>query len=386
MAIRKLAFAFKLASLLTVFALALPGCARSQAATDAAPPPPKVTVAEVIARPLEQWGEFIGRLEAAESVEIRPRVGGFVDSLHFTEGARVKKGQLLFQIDPRPLQAEVNRLAAELEQRKAALELATANAVRAERLFAEKVITEQELDRLRAEASTSRSAVGAARAALEAARLNLEFSQVRAPIAGRASRALIRPGNLVTSASLLATIVSEEPIHAYFDADEQTYLAFSARAKEGEAPSVFLGLINEQGYPHEGRLDFLDNRLDPKTGTIRARASFANSGGAFTPGLFARLKLALSEPRPSILIEDRAVGTDLGKRFVLVLKSDETVDYRSVELGPLVDGLRVVESGLVPGEVIVKNGLSHVRPGMRITPALAPMQSKPSGTAAAAAR
>ncbi len=385
MATGKLVFAIKLASLLAVSASTLTGCSRSQAATDAAPPPPKVTVAEVIARPLEQWGEFTGRLEAAESVEIRPRVSGFVDSLHFTEGARVEKGQLLFQIDPRPLQAEVSRLGAELEQRKAALELANANYARAERLFAEKVITEQEVDRLRAEASTSRSALGAARASLEAARLNLDFSRVRAPISGRVSRALIRPGNLVTSASLLTTVVSEDPIHAYFDADEQTFLAFTQQSKGGQAPA-YLGLISEQGHPHEGRLDFLDNRLDPKTGTIRARASFENPNGAFTPGLFARLKLALSERRPAILIDDRAVGTDLGKRFVLVLKADETVDYRSVKLGPLVDGLRVVKEGLAPSDVIVKNGLSHVRPGMRVTPTVAPMQPEPAGTAAAAAK
>jgi multidrug efflux system membrane fusion protein len=384
MATGKLVFALKLASLLAVSAPA--GCSRSQAATDAAPPPPKVTVAEVIARPLEQWGEFTGRLEAAESVEIRPRVSGFVNSLHFTEGARVEKGQLLFQIDPRPLQAEMSRLGAELEQRKAALELANANYARAERLFAENVITEQEVDRLRAEASTSRSALGAARASLEAARLNLDFSRVRAPITGRVSRALIRPGNLVTSESLLTTVVSEDPIHAYFDADEQTFLAFSKQANGGQSAPAYLGLISEQGHPHEGRLDFLDNRLDPKTGTIRARASFANANGAFTPGLFARLKLALSERRPAILIDDRAVGTDLGKRFVLVLKADETVDYRSVKLGPLVDGLRVVKEGLAPAEVIVKNGLSHVRPGMRVTATVAPMQPEPAGAAAAEAK
>jgi len=229
------------------------------------------------------------------------------------------------------------------------------------------VIAQQDYDQLEATATSSKDDIGAAQAALEAARLNLEFTSVRSPIDGRVSRMLITPGNLVATTSVLTTVVSDDPVYAYFDADEQTYLRFAHRASDGISP-VYMGLVDEQGYPHEGRLDFVDNQVDAKSGTIRARAVFDNKDGHYTPGLFARIKLVGGETHDTVLIDERAVGTDLGKKFVLALKKDNTLEYRPVTLGANIDGLRVVNQGLGAGDVIVVNGLQHVRPGATVTP------------------
>jgi len=357
------------------------GCGRAEAETVTAPPPTQVSVAPVVTRELRDWDEFTGRLEAAESVEIRPRVSGYVDSVHFVEGALVERGQLLFQIDPRPLRTEVTRLTAELERAQSGLDVAATEHARTKRLVEQRVISDQEFERLKGGAHASRAALAAASAALSAARLDLEFTRVRSPIKGRVSRALIRPGNLVSSASLLTTVVSVDPIMAYFDVDERSYLALggassASRRAGGSAQSpVFLGLMNEEGYPHQGRLDFLDNRLDPNSGTMQVRAVFSNLEGRFTPGLFARLKLVAEHGHPSVLIDERAVGTDLGKKFVLVVGPDQTLEYRVVTLGPPLGDLRVVERGLTGGDVIVVNGLSHVRAGMRVAPTQVAMSS-----------
>jgi multidrug efflux system membrane fusion protein len=347
------------------------GCRSADAVVESSPPAPDVSVAEVIAKPLQQWQEFTGRLEARESVEVRPRVAGYVDSVHFADGARVKRGQLLFKIDPRPFQAEVNRWSAEVERADSAFTLARLNHDRGQRLLTEEVIPQEAADKLEADRDGARGAWAAATASLQAARLSHEFTFVRAPIDGRVSRALIRPGNLVTSTSLLTTVVSEGPVLAYFDADERTYLELlGASGKNGGRAAqarVFMALANEEGYPHEGHFDFLDNRVDPRTGTIAARAVFENEEGRLTPGLFARLKLVVPESREAVLIEDRAVGTDLGKKFVLLLKPDETLEYREVSLGTGVDGLRLVKQGLEKGDTIVVNGLQRARPGMKVS-------------------
>jgi multidrug efflux system membrane fusion protein len=387
-------------SLLPLLPLLLFGCARAGAETNAAPAPPAVSVAPVISQELRDFHEFSGRLEASATVEIRARVSGYIDSAHFAEGARVDKGQLLFRIDPRPFQAEVKRLEAELARTRSELELANLNNARATRLLQERVIPEQEADRLRSGASTAQGSLAAAAAALELARLDLEFTRVRSPIAGRVSRVLIQPGNLVSSANLLTTVVADDPIYAYFDADEQSFLDFSrqhARRDDGRLTSspVFMGLIHEQNYPHAGRLDFVDNRVDGRAGTIRARAVFQNPDGRFTPGLFARLRLVGQQAKPTLLISERAVGTDLGKKFVLALKPDQTLDYREVSLGASVESLRVVNAGLSPDDVIVVNGLSHVRAGMKVAPTVVAMSPSrgltqlavvsPSDTAAAEA-
>jgi membrane fusion protein, multidrug efflux system len=355
--------------------------AKPQAAANAALP--QVTVAEVIHRPLREWQEFTGRTQAVNTVDIRPRVSGYVDRVAFTDGARVKKGQLLFQIDPRPFQAEVERLVAERTRTVSDLELAKANRARAERLISAHAISREEYERQVAAESSAQGALGSIDASLQEARLNREFTEVRAPIDGHVSRAIITAGNLVTSASLLTTLVSDDPVYVYFDADEQTYLRYAKAQHDhsrtsGDTSEVYIGLVDENGYPHPGQLDFIDNQVDATTGTIRARASLANPDGRYTPGLFARVRLIGGENHDAVLIEDRAVGTDLSKKFVLTLTKDNRIEYRIVELGPEINGLRVVTQGLAPSELIVVNGLQHVRPGQAVAATRVSM-SDPAG-------
>ncbi|MBS0583707.1 MAG: efflux RND transporter periplasmic adaptor subunit [Proteobacteria bacterium] len=354
---------------LTVLAAAvLAGCAHSRAGSaSAAAPAPAVSVAEVVAKPLRDFEEFTGRLEPVTTVQIQPRVGGFVESAQFAEGAQVARGQVLFRIDARPYQAEVDRLAAQLKRARSQAELARQNHERGKQLIARHVIAQQDFDQLATAATSSGDDIGAAAAALEVARLNLEFTQVRSPIDGRVSRMLITPGNLVSTTSVLTTVVSDNPVYTYFDVDEATYLRFAHGVSGGGSP-VYMGLVDEQGYPHEGRLDFVDNQVDARSGTIRARGVFENKDGHFTPGLFARIKLVGGAAHDSILIDERAVGTDLGKKFVLALKKDNSLEYRPVTLGAAIEGLRVVRQGLNAGDVIVVNGLQHVHPGATVNP------------------
>ncbi|MGB6355946.1 MAG: efflux RND transporter periplasmic adaptor subunit [Steroidobacteraceae bacterium] len=368
------------AILTSICTLVLAACSRSQAqpVSNAAPPLPAVTVAAVLVRPLHHWDELTGQLQAVNTVEVHPRVNGFIDSVHFIEGARVSKGQVLFQIDPRPFQIEVERLEAELVRAHSRHDFAVAGRARAERLFAQNAIAREEYEQLTSAEAEAAGDLGSLNAQLHAARLNLEYSHVRSPIDGHVSRALITPGNLVSSANLLTTVVSDDPIYAYFDTDEATYLKFTQeeradrqaprkRTGTGEASSpVFMGLVGEEGYPHQGRLDFIDNQLDARSGTIRVRAVFDNKDGHFTPGLFARIKLVANDSHEAVLIDERAVGNDLGKKFVLVLKPDDTLEYRGVTLGTRIDGLRVVEEGLQPAETIVVNGLQHVMAGAKV--------------------
>ncbi len=351
---------------------------------------PEVTVAAVIHRPLHEWQDFSGRLQAVNTVEIRPRVSGYVDRVEFEDGARVKKGQLLFQIDPRPFQAEVERLVAERGRSLSDLELAKANRARAERLIGAHAISRESYEQLVAAESSAQGALGSIDASLQEARLNRGFTEVRAPIDGHVSRAIITAGNLVTSASLLTTLVSDDPVYVYFDADEQTYLRYAKAQHEpgrgGGASAVYVGLVDEQGYPHPAQLDFIDNQVDAATGTIRARAALANPQGRYTPGLFVRVRLVGGEDQESVLIEDRAVGTDLSKKFVLTLTADNRIEYRLVELGPEIDGLRVVTRGLAPSDIIVVNGLQHVRPGQIVAPTRVAMTDNSNGLTQVAAQ
>jgi multidrug efflux system membrane fusion protein len=351
---------------------------------------PAVTVAEVIHRPLREWQELSGRLQAVNTVEVRPRVSGFIDRVAFEDGARVKKGQLLFQIDPRPFQAEVDRLIAERSRSLSDLELAKANRARAERLISAHAISREGYEQLVAAEASAQGALGSVDASLQEARLNRGFTEVRAPIDGHLSRAMITAGNLVTSASVLTTLVSDDPVYVYFDADEQTYLRYAkAQRAEGEAgagSAVYIGLVDEEGYPHAAKLDFIDNQVDAATGTIRARAALANPDGRYTPGLFARVRLVGGEDQDSVLIEDRAVGTDLSKKFVLTLTTGNRIEYRLVELGPEIDGLRVVTHGLAPSEVVVVNGLQHVRPGEIVAPTRIAMSDHEQGLIQVAAQ
>jgi membrane fusion protein, multidrug efflux system len=388
--------------LTVVGAVVLTACSHShaQSASNAAPPPPSVTVAEVIARPLHHWDELTGELQAVNTVEVRPRVSGFIDSVEFIEGARVRKGQVLFQIDPRPFQIEIERLDAEIKRAQSKLDYATAGHARAERLFAQNAIAREEYEQLTSAETEASGDVGSLNAQLHAARLNLEYTHVRSPIDGHVSRAVITSGNLVSNTNLLTTVVSDDPIYAYFDTDEATYLRFvrqergdstpshGAAAAHGQSPSaspVFMGLVGEQGYPHQGLLDFIDNQVDARSSTIHVRAVFDNKDGRFTPGLFARIKLVANDSYNAILIDERAVGNDLGKKFVLVLKPDSTLEYRPVTLGTRIDGLRVVEEGLTAADTIVVNGLQHVMPGAKVAATRVTMTAGGSGLSQVAA-
>lgn len=343
-------------------------------------PPSKVSVAKVIEQPVNEWDEFTGRLEAPETVQIRPRVSGQIDQVAFTEGALVKKGDLLFQIDPRPFQAEVRRLEAQLAQTRAAATRSDNEAQRGERLRQSNAISAELADSRTTAAQEARAAVAGIQAQLDVAKLNLSFTRVTAPISGRVSRADITAGNLVTAdVTALTSVVSTDKVYAYFDADERVYLKYTELARQGRRGAttpVYLGLSNEDGNPHLGQMNFVDNQVNPATGTIRGRAVFDNTDGRFTPGLYARLKLVGSGTYSAVLINDEAVGTDLGKKFVLVMDGDNKSSYRAVELGPKIEGLRIVRSGLNKDDTIIVKGLQRVRPGSPVAPETIPMASK----------
>jgi membrane fusion protein, multidrug efflux system len=352
---------------LVLAASVLAGCVAGEA-NNAPPaaPAPQVTTSPVSVRELRDWADFTGRLEAVETVQVRARVGGYVESASFTEGSRVEKGALLFQIDPRPFKAEVDRLVAERERAKAERELAQSYSHRAERLLARNATSREEFEQLAADAAVARSRLAAVEAALEAAELNLSFTRVTAPISGRVSRAIVTAGNLVDSSTLLTTLVSDDSVYVYFDVDEQSYLQHVSQPGTAEAVEAYVGLTNEQGHPHVAQLDFVDNQVDPDHGTIRARAVLANPDGRLTPGLFARVKLVSPQHYRAALVDDRAIGTDLGRKFVFVVDSSNVVEYRPIETGRSVEGMRVVKSGLETGDVVIVNGLQRVRPGVTV--------------------
>ena len=366
---------FPLAALAVVV---ISACGRTPDAVQA-PAAPKVTVAKVIEQPINEWDEFTGRLEAPETVEVRPRVSGQIDQVAFTEGAQVKKGDLLFQIDPRPFQAEVRRLEAQLQQAKATAIRSANEARRGERLRDSNAISAELAESRSSAAAEARAGVDAIQAQLDLARLNLSFTRVTAPISGRVSRAAFTAGNIVSAdVTPLTSVVSTDKVYAYFDADERVFLKYTELARQGRRGAttpVYLGLSNETGNPHLGQMNFVDNQVNPATGTIRGRAVFDNSKGEYTPGLYARLKLVGSGTYSAVLINDEAVGTDLGKKFVLVMDGDKPA-YRSVELGPKIEGLRIVRSGLNKDDTIIVKGLQRVRPGSPVAPETIPMASK----------
>lgn len=390
----KLVATMRLSTLFALLPLAAIAACRGASGEPSAPAAPAVTVSAAIERELNEWDEFTGHIEAAEHVDIRPRVTGYVQRVAFTEGSEVKKGDLLFQIDPRPYEADLARAEAQLAQAKTRSQLATSDLTRAQTLVAKQAISREEFDSRTSGQSESVAEIRVAEAAVTTARLNLDWTRVRAPISGRVSRAEVKLGNLVQAgppdATLLTTIVSLDPVHVYFDGDEQTYLKYGMLTRGGARGgardargAVYVGLINETGYPHKGYIDFVDNQLDAGSGTIRVRAVFANKDRAFTPGLFARVKLVGSDRYKAVLVRDGAIGTDQDKKFVLVVKQDGTAEYRPVQLGRVVDGLRIVRDGLKPGERIVVNGLQRVRPGIKVAPKDEPMV--PDSTAKPAA-
>jgi RND family efflux transporter MFP subunit len=377
--------------------LTLHGCSKAQ---PDAPPPPEVTVAKVISKRIKDWDEYTGRFQAVDTVEVRPRVSGYIDQVLFHEGQAVKKDDVLVVIDPRPYQADYDRAKAGLELAKSQMELAKLEAARVQKLKDSGAVSREELDERLSTLNQQEASVAAAKAALDNAALQLNFTRVRAPFDGRASRAEVTRGNLVTGGNnggtLLTTVVSVDPIYVYFEGDENAYLRYNELARGGQRPSsrdyrnpVRVGLANEQGFPHEGYMDFVDNQLDVRTGTIRARAVLDNKQGVFTPGMFARIQLLGSGEYDAILIEDRAVGTDQSQSFVLVLGADNKLEYRPIQPGRIVEGgLRIVRKGLKPDDVIVISGLQRVRPGAQVKPNMATMGQPatdvgPTATAAA---
>ena len=382
---------FLLPGIVTASGLLLNACGRNDAAeSHAAPPAPQVTVAAAISRRVTESDDFTGRFEAVERVEIRPRVSGYISSVNFKEGSEVRKGDVLFVIDPRPYQAERDKAAAGLAQARSQLVLARSERERATKLLSQHALSQEEYDTRTAGSEQAQANVAAAQAALDAAALNLEFTRVTAPISGRISRALVTSGNFVTNGQTpLTTLVSLDPIYVSFDGDEQEYLKYiklardaSANAHEARSP-VQVGLANESDFPHQGVMVFVDNALDPTTGTIRSRALLDNHDRRFTPGLFARIKLLGSAQHDAVLVNDSAIGTDQTVRYVLVVDKSNKVEYRPVQLGPVIDGLRVVQSGLTPGETIVVNGLQRVRPGAQVQPQRVAMGERRPGEDAA---
>jgi RND family efflux transporter MFP subunit len=359
-----------LLSMLVVLVAACAGCGRE---APAQPPggakPPPVVVAPVTRRVVEEFDEYSARLAAPDQVDVRSRVAGTLERIHFRDGDQVRQGAMLFTIDPRPFAAEVSRTAANVALARSQGELARILAARGERLLPTNAVSQQEVDQLRASAQNATASLRAAEAALAAARLNLEFTRIVAPIAGRMSRKAVTVGNLVSvNDPVLTTIVSTDRVYAYFEPSEAAYLKYGQAAAHPQAePKVQMGLFNEEGFPHTGRIDFVDNRLNPTTGSIQLRGVFDNADGRLTPGLTARIRIGAGKPYEATLVPDRAITVDQTRRLVLVVGPGRRVEAREVKPGALIDGMRVV-SGVKPGELIVVDGLQRATPGAAVTP------------------
>jgi multidrug efflux system membrane fusion protein len=312
------------------------------------------------------WDEFTGRVEAVETVEIRPRVSGYVTAVRYREGTDVAAGTVLFTIDARPYQAVLARATAELARARARVDLARSEAARADKLLAADAISRVERDGLASASTQAEADVQAATASVELARLDVDFTQVRAPIPGRTGQALVSRGDFVAAGpapTVLTTVISIDPVHVYFTGDEQTYLRYAAHADLSPAR---IGLSNEVGFPHEARIDFVDNRLDPATGTIRVRAVLPNADRLFTPGLYARVRLSGDSAFRAVLIDDKAVLTDQDRKYVYVIAAGDTVERRDVKLGRIIDGLRVIADGVHAGDRVIVSGIQKVFPGAHV--------------------
>lgn len=374
-AARPLVLALGAAALVSTIAGCSDAVGKAAATQDAAPASAPVSASTVLERQIAETQEFSGRLEAIERVEIRPRVSGFITAVNFKPGAEVKKGEVLFVIDPRPYQAEADRAEAAARSARARADLARLELDRAQRLLGDRAIAQREYDERASSQKELEANARAAQAQYDAARLNLVYTRVTSPIDGRVSKAEITLGNLVDASAVLTSVVSLDRIHASFNGDEATYLRVGGQSRRGQPIAVKVGLANEDGFPHEGKLEFVDNQLDTQTGSVRMRATFENRDRALVPGLFARVQLGSGTTSNAILIDERAVGTDQNRKFVFVVDKDNKAEYRAVQLGPTVDGLRVVKEGLKAGERIVVNGLQRVRPGAPLAPQIVPMDA-----------
>lgn len=362
-------------------AFLLSACDQNTATQAKAPAPPPVTVAKPIVKDVVEWDEFVGRFDALESVQVRARVSGYLQSVHFKDGALVKKGDLLFVIDPRPFKAAVDDAAAAVTRAESMVEFSAAELKRAESLVRTSAVPERQVDERRQQNTTAKADVERAKAQLVRARLDLEFTEIRSPIDGRISRKLISEGNLVVGgadqATLLTNIVGLDPIYFYFDVDERTYIGYIRMGQSGERPSsrdvanpVEVALSDEKTFTQKGKMDFVDNRLDAATGTMRGRAVFENKDLYLTPGLFGRLRLPGTGTYRGVLIPDEAIASDQDRRVVYVVAEDGTVSARPVRLAQQIDGYRVVREGLKGDETIVVNGIMRVRQGAKVTPTM----------------
>ena len=380
------------------FSLLLAGCWGEPDGKAGGFPPQQVSVAEVIVKEITPWEEFSGRIEAVEAVEVRPRVGGVIDAVHYQEGNVVKQGDLLFVIDPQPFRAELNRAEAELERANAQALLAKLDSKRARDLFKRKLLSQGEYDQRVAAEDQANAAVRSARASVELARLHLTYTEVRAPIDGRTGRALVTRGNLVSSdptPDTLTSILSVDPVYVVFDSDEQTYLRYFSNTQPSSVEDaqaeqavqkqrmVFVGLGNEEDFPRQGYVDFVDNRITTSTGTIRLRAILENKDHRLTPGLFARVRLLAAEPQQAVLISESAILTDQDRKYVYVLNKENQAARRDIKIGRMFEGMRIVESGLKSGEQIIVHGIQKIFfPNMPVSPQVITMGDPPPSPAA----
>ena len=368
--------------------LTLTSCDGQHASGSGQAPPPEVAVAQVLSKSVQQWDEYTGRVSSIDTVELRPRVSGYMQSVAYKEGRDVKKGDLMFQIDPRPYRAALDNAQAQLARARVAEQLEAIRNKRAQSLIDDEAISHEELDMRRAAHAQSTADVRAAEAAVTTASLNLSFTEVRAPVAGRASRALVTVGNLATAdQTLLTTVVSQDPMYVYFDADENSYLRYKEQERKSERTgrdnAVYVGLANEEGYPHPGTVNFLDNQVNPTIGTVRARAVLPNAHRIFTPGLYARVRFVSGHKADALLIDDKAVLTDQNRKYVYVVDKDGKAQRKDVVLGRMIEGLRGVQSGLAPEDKIIVAGLQKIfYPGMPVAPSEVPMDTLSTAPAA----
>jgi RND family efflux transporter MFP subunit len=368
-------------AVLPVMAILLAACDQAPPPPQAAMemPPPQVTVANPLLLKVSDWDEFTGRIHAVESVEVRPRVSGYLQSVNFTEGSIVNKGDLLYVIDPRPYQAILEQARADVVRAKAALDLAENDLARAERLYQSRAISEEELDSRSNQKREALASLEAAKAAVTAAELNVEFTHIKAPITGRIGRTRITAGNLVTGgdfeSTLLTTIVSLDPVYVYFTADEQAVLHYARldmagirKSSRTARNSVKLRLADEEDYTHEGYMDFVDNQIDLATGTLRVRAVVNNPDYLLVPGMFADVRLQGQSQYEALLIPDAAISVDQTIRFVYVLGENNIVERRQITPGRLEGSLRIVRDGLSPADQVIINGIQRVRAGVQVTP------------------
>lgn len=352
-----------------------------------APPPPEVDVATVVSKPVRQWDQFTGRIAAIEAVEIRARVSGYLSRVAFKEGDEVKEGDLLFVIDRRPYKAALDSVAAQLERAKATARLADILDQRSQQLIKTGAISRNEFDRNSTSLAQANAEVSAAEAALETARLNLDYTEVRSPIAGKVSRTMLTQGNLIQAdQTVLTSVVSQDPVYVYFQPDEQTFQRYGDMARKGEraasANPVRVGLAGDQGHPHEGAVDFINNQVDATTGTITMRAVVPNPNRVFVPGMYARVQLEGSGEFRAMLIDEKAVMTDQDRKYVYVLGPESKAMRKNIVLGGAIDGLRVVQSGLDPSDKVIVAGLQKIfAPGMPVKPNEVPMVKLPKAAA-----